>query len=289
MDTVTALTLARMLQIESNLIVDGDIVGDDLVLTRYNGTVYDGGVARGPAGRAAGFITELGYSVDLDMLLEPGFYAQSSNIEAGSGTNYPVPYAGLLKTELDLTLTMKFQTYTVYNGGPFAGMTFTRVYLDGAWLPWAAHGSGPWISINAGSSSGWISYGLTWQTPRFRVTGSMVKLSGLIKSYYLNDWENTFGGYCLSSAGPGQPTYPELMPKVAAIFRVNGGRTAVASTALSHNHDVYSFVGRLDVYPNVDNTTNINAGSIVIPATTNAYYAEGAHLSLDGVAWDWMS
>lgn len=50
MATVTGLTAARMLAIEAASVVDGDIVGDDLILTKHDGTQINAGDVRGPAG-----------------------------------------------------------------------------------------------------------------------------------------------------------------------------------------------------------------------------------------------
>lgn len=50
MATVTGLTAARMLAIEAQSIVDGDIVGDDLILTRFDNGTINAGSVKGPPG-----------------------------------------------------------------------------------------------------------------------------------------------------------------------------------------------------------------------------------------------
>lgn len=50
MATVTGLTAARMLAIEAASVVDGDIVGDDLFLTKKDGSVINAGNVRGAPG-----------------------------------------------------------------------------------------------------------------------------------------------------------------------------------------------------------------------------------------------
>lgn len=50
MATVTGLTAAKMLEIEAACIIDGDVVVNDLVLTRHDGTTINAGNVRGPAG-----------------------------------------------------------------------------------------------------------------------------------------------------------------------------------------------------------------------------------------------
>ena len=50
MATVTGLTANRMLAIEAASVVDGDVVGGDLILTRHDGTQIDAGPVVGPQG-----------------------------------------------------------------------------------------------------------------------------------------------------------------------------------------------------------------------------------------------
>lgn len=50
MATVTGFTAARMLEIENTTIVDGNIVGDDLILEQRDGTDINAGNVRGPTG-----------------------------------------------------------------------------------------------------------------------------------------------------------------------------------------------------------------------------------------------
>lgn len=50
MATVTVFTAARMTAIEDSAIVDGSVVGDNLILTTHDGTPIDAGNVRGPTG-----------------------------------------------------------------------------------------------------------------------------------------------------------------------------------------------------------------------------------------------
>src|SRR6266540_644103 len=50
MASVTGFTAARMLAIENASIVDGDISGDNLILTKHDGSTVNAGNVRGPAG-----------------------------------------------------------------------------------------------------------------------------------------------------------------------------------------------------------------------------------------------
>lgn len=50
MATITGYTKERMKAIEDNTVVNGEIVGDDLVLTKYDGSTINAGDVRGPQG-----------------------------------------------------------------------------------------------------------------------------------------------------------------------------------------------------------------------------------------------
>ena len=60
MATITGLTAERMLEIEGQSVVSGEIVDDHLILTKFDGTTVDAGVLppgpQGPAGPAGGLI-----------------------------------------------------------------------------------------------------------------------------------------------------------------------------------------------------------------------------------------
>ena len=50
MATVTGLTAARMEAIEAASVVDGDVVGDNLILTKHDASTINAGNVRGPTG-----------------------------------------------------------------------------------------------------------------------------------------------------------------------------------------------------------------------------------------------
>lgn len=50
MATITGLTAARMIAIEEASVIDGEVVGDDLILTRQSGSQINAGSVRGPQG-----------------------------------------------------------------------------------------------------------------------------------------------------------------------------------------------------------------------------------------------
>ena len=52
MATVTGLTAERMLAIEAESVVDGEVIGNNLILTKHDGSQIDAGPVIGPAGPA---------------------------------------------------------------------------------------------------------------------------------------------------------------------------------------------------------------------------------------------
>lgn len=74
---------------------------------------------------------------DLNTYTTTGIYHQNSNANASSGTNYPVPYAGVLEVK-HLATAFFYQTYTSYNGGSSSSYNnvFVRTYYNGNWSSW---------------------------------------------------------------------------------------------------------------------------------------------------------
>ena len=60
MASVTGYTAARMQEIEDSAIVGGAVVGDDLILTRYDTTTINAGNVRGPSGTST--LGTIGYA-----------------------------------------------------------------------------------------------------------------------------------------------------------------------------------------------------------------------------------
>src|SRR4249919_2778659 len=50
MATITGLTAERMKEIEDASVVDGDVVGGHLILTKFDGSTIDAGAVTGPPG-----------------------------------------------------------------------------------------------------------------------------------------------------------------------------------------------------------------------------------------------
>lgn len=80
----------------------------------------------------------LGEKIDLNRITGTGYYSQNNDGAAASGTNYPVPHAGLL--EVHQTSTFIFQKYTTwfYDGNPSSQRFFLRSYYAGErmWSQW---------------------------------------------------------------------------------------------------------------------------------------------------------
>ncbi len=67
MAIITGLTAERMEEIEAASIVDGSIVGDNLILEKHDGSTINAGNVRGPIGAKPPFVTSLPSSpTDLD-------------------------------------------------------------------------------------------------------------------------------------------------------------------------------------------------------------------------------
>ncbi|KGO78705.1 hypothetical protein Q763_17095 [Flavobacterium beibuense F44-8] len=74
---------------------------------------------------------ELGTSEDLNTYTETGIYTQNSNVDASGGTNYPTPYAGILK---------------VFRKGDFIWQTYHSYSLQNEVFHRGRNSSGSWVS-----------------------------------------------------------------------------------------------------------------------------------------------
>lgn len=88
MATVTGLTAARMLEIEANSVVDGDVVSGNLILTKHDATTINAGSVIGPTG--AGFnASVIAQTTNLNTIIAPGAYVQMVDAWATLALNYP--------------------------------------------------------------------------------------------------------------------------------------------------------------------------------------------------------
>lgn len=110
MATVTVLTAARMLAIEAASVVDGDIVGDNLILTKHDGSTINAGNVRGPQGiqgpagdvstaqleAAVNEAVPVGTIVDyISTTVPTGWLALTGQTITGGQTLYPLLWAVL--------------------------------------------------------------------------------------------------------------------------------------------------------------------------------------------------
>lgn len=113
MATVRVFTYDRMLAIENNAIVDGDVVGDNLILTRYDSTTINAGNVRGatgptgPAGDVstasmnAAILAAIPVGVILDYIsttAPTGWLAMTGQTITNGQTLYPLLWAKLPAT-----------------------------------------------------------------------------------------------------------------------------------------------------------------------------------------------
>src|SRR4051812_17753160 len=68
MATITGLTADRMLAIEAASVVDGDVVGDNLILTKHDGSTVNAGNVRGPQGVPGPVSSDLAVGTALPVL-----------------------------------------------------------------------------------------------------------------------------------------------------------------------------------------------------------------------------
>lgn len=132
MATVTGITAERMLQMEAETVVDGDVIGDHLILTKHDGTTKDAGNVRGPAASAQITPKLVG---DLPSTYPPGtttftFGAENPGWPAGLGTVYSYIES----------IARGFQ----FLSDKTSGKMYFRVVNQDAWNPWQRFGGIDW-------------------------------------------------------------------------------------------------------------------------------------------------
>jgi len=88
MATVTGFTSARMLAIENETVVDGNIVGNNLILVRRDAVTIDAGNVRGPVGPQgpSGDVGDIKANIRSSI---PGYLALNGQAIAGADIAYP--------------------------------------------------------------------------------------------------------------------------------------------------------------------------------------------------------
>lgn len=165
---------------------------------------------------------------DLNTYTSKGYWHQTSNSNAGAGTNYPESLAGMLEVQNDGS--MVYQRYTVYNN---THNIWVRTYYNGTWYSWYKI----WHSGNDGSGSGLnadMVDSLHIHTDRNNEANKIVRTnsSGYIDCGWINTTSGTATGtptriYC------SQDNYLRYYsPASLAPYILNQG-----STKNSHTHD----------------------------------------------------
>jgi len=107
MAQVTGYTATRMKAIEDSAIVDGDVVGDDLILKRFDGQLINAGSVRGPTGLTGptGPVPEAPLNttpyIRKNGLWVPGTEAPIRDTLANLNANNPVVAAGRIAVATD--------------------------------------------------------------------------------------------------------------------------------------------------------------------------------------------
>lgn len=272
MTSVTGMTAARAIAAEAASIVNAEVIGDDLILHKVDGTFVNAGNVRGVPGDSASIVTELGNAVNLNTITIPGLYSQSHTAEAAAGTNYPPPLQAGMLTVTSNGSNMIWQRYHIYNGTDYAGGVWTRTSYNGTWGAWTGTRGGLWQTL--GLTSDWVSYnavGGTYQIPQYKVDGNTFRLRGMAKK--------TTAVSASSQIASVGATYA---PPTALIFVVCsslGLTSGAASAGTAHTHPVPNWAARIDV-----------SATGVITLVASATYSLGANgwVSLDGISWDWV-
>ncbi|CAB3848718.1 pyocin knob domain-containing S74 family peptidase [Achromobacter deleyi] len=112
---------------------DNDQTGDPLrvALQKVNGNFTQVQAALDAVWNAA----PLGAAVDLNTVIAPGRYHQSTNAAAQTGSNYPLANAGFLEVGASGDGAFVYQEYTQYRSGAYS-RRFWRSFYGGTWAAW---------------------------------------------------------------------------------------------------------------------------------------------------------
>lgn len=112
---------------------DNDQTGDPLrvALQKVNGNFAQVQAALDAVWNAA----PLGAAVDLNTVIAPGRYHQSTNAAAQTGSNYPLANAGFLEVGASGDGAFVYQEYTQYRSGAYS-RRFWRSFYGGTWAAW---------------------------------------------------------------------------------------------------------------------------------------------------------
>lgn len=294
--TIQGLNKARMLAIEAASIVSGAISGDNLILTKFSGATVNAGNVRGPQGipgtpgvpgpSGLGAV-ELAGGVNLNSKVASGLYSQTEDADAASGTNYPVPYAGMLVSYANVALTQYYQTYIVSrNAGAYAGAIYVRVF-DSSFTPWQLISpmAPVWNDLTLPDANV-VQYdvaGTGYQTPQYKIDGSTVTLRGLAKTLTART-----SNFTIADVSGFAPPETEIFMICCNITQTSSASSAASTGAAStgtahthtmpHTHTVANPMMRIDVPTSgLITTSGLSATN---PLAINGFF------SLSGISWD---
>lgn len=129
--TVTGFTAARMLEIEQTTIVDGTVVGDDLILTTRGGTDINAGSVRGPQGiqGPTGEVTTAAMNAAL-----AAEHVGTAQLVDGAVTTPKIPNSAVTTAKIaDQAVTgAKIPANAINNGHLAANSVDSGQYVDGS-------------------------------------------------------------------------------------------------------------------------------------------------------------
>ena len=120
--------------------------------------------------------TEIPASQNLNSYTNAGFYYQTANADAGSGTNYPVGQAGALNVYKSAGSIQEYTTYATNYP-----IRYLRAYYNGTWGAWKrqadvdyvasaiSNGTAAKVRMNSSTSTSW--YGVAWNSGDTLYTG----------------------------------------------------------------------------------------------------------------------
>lgn len=131
MATITGYTAARMKQIEDSAIIDGDVIGDNLILKRFDGGEINAGSVRGPQGiqGPTGDVPEAPEDSAFYVRKDGAWVNLYSNLAPSNGSRYVMKNGAWVA--LDKPWTLAFDNTTV---SPPAGFSALNVPSGKPWF-----------------------------------------------------------------------------------------------------------------------------------------------------------
>lgn len=126
-------------------------------------------------------------SADLNAYVDQGVFAQRTNANAASGTNYPVGAAGFLQVFRSGSLVTHLYYVNGSSGGGTTGEIYIRTSLTTgvSWIPWRKilmDDDTGWINFTGTYASGWTPFTAgDWDGVKYRRRNGIVYLQGAVQ------------------------------------------------------------------------------------------------------------